>query len=72
LLQLDPPNPAEVHFKLARLLYRTGEPSARRHVLRALEEAPRYRAALGLLLEMENERTQPPAGASADNAATRP
>jgi tetratricopeptide (TPR) repeat protein len=52
LLELDPPNPAEVHFQLACQLRAVGDPAARRHVLRALEEAPRYRAALRLLLEL--------------------
>jgi len=58
LLQLDPPDPAEVHFRTARLL--AGEEDtapARRHVLQALEEAPRYREALRLLLQLQ----QPPA-----------
>lgn len=52
LLQLDPPNPAEVHFHLARLLHRSGDAGARRHVLEALTDAPRHRAALQLLLEI--------------------
>jgi len=52
LLQLDPPNPAEVHFQLASVLYELGDPEARRQVLQALEEAPRYREALQLLLKM--------------------
>lgn len=52
LLQLDPANPAAVHFELARLLHRGGDPAARREVLLALEEAPRHRAALNLLLEL--------------------
>lgn len=55
LLELDPPDPAEVHFRLAQLLHRLGDPEARRHVLEALEEAPRYRAALQLLLEINRE-----------------
>ena len=54
LLELDPPDPAEVHFHLAQLLHRVGDPAARRHVLQALEEAPRYRAALRLLLEINS------------------
>jgi tetratricopeptide (TPR) repeat protein len=53
LLELNPPDPAQVHFDVARLLHRTGDPEAKRHVLRALEEAPRYRAALRLLLEID-------------------
>lgn len=52
LLKLDPANPAEVHFELARLLRRRSDPEARIQVLRALEEAPRHRAALNLLLEL--------------------
>src|SRR5439155_4423543 len=30
LLELDPPDPAEVHFRLARLLHQRGDPAARR------------------------------------------
>jgi tetratricopeptide (TPR) repeat protein len=61
LLQLDPPNPAEVHYELARALHKMGDPAARRQVLEALEEAPRYRAALALLLEINDSaaRTKP-------------
>ncbi|HKX60733.1 MAG TPA: tetratricopeptide repeat protein, partial [Verrucomicrobiae bacterium] len=51
LLRLDPPDPAGTHFKLARLLHEKGEPSAKRHLLQALEEAPRYREAHKLLLK---------------------
>ncbi|MDB6067510.1 MAG: hypothetical protein JWR26_3718 [Pedosphaera sp.] len=55
LLLLDPPDPAEVHFHLARLLHQKGDESAaKRHVLQALEEAPRFRDAQRLLLEIEN------------------
>ena len=55
LLLLDPPDPAEVHYQVARLLHARGgsEAEARRHVLQALEDAPRYRAAQRLLLEIE-------------------
>ncbi|MBI5767549.1 MAG: tetratricopeptide repeat protein [Verrucomicrobia bacterium] len=53
LIRLDPPDPAEAHFQLARLLKEQGHfAEARRHVLLALEEAPRYRDALRLLLEL--------------------
>jgi uncharacterized protein HemY len=51
-LLLDPANPGEVHFQLAQLLRRTGDPAARQEVLYALEEAPRNRAALNLLREV--------------------
>jgi tetratricopeptide (TPR) repeat protein len=52
LLRLDPPDPAGAHFQLARLLHESRDPAARRHLLQALEEAPRFRAAHRLLLEM--------------------
>jgi tetratricopeptide (TPR) repeat protein len=55
LLLLDPADPAEVHFQLARLLHLRGnaEPEAKRHVLEALEDAPRFRQAQLLLLQIE-------------------
>jgi tetratricopeptide (TPR) repeat protein len=52
LLQLDPPNPAQVHFELAKALHSVGDPGATRQVLQALEEAPRYRQALELLVQI--------------------
>ena len=52
-LELEPLDPADVHFRLAELLHRSGDPEARLHLLQALEEAPRHRAALRLLLEIE-------------------
>ncbi|MFP6762804.1 MAG: tetratricopeptide repeat protein [Planctomycetaceae bacterium] len=67
LTVLEPDDPADVHFRLASALYargRNGE--ARRQVLMALEEAPRYRAAHRLLLkivgtdEAEGQRTADP------------
>ena len=55
LLLLDPDDPAEVHYQLARLLHARGnaEAEAKRHVLQALEEAPRFREAQRLLLQLE-------------------
>jgi tetratricopeptide (TPR) repeat protein len=58
LLELDPPDLAETHFRLAQLLHQAGDPTARRHVLQALEEAPRYPAALQLLLQINNQSPQ--------------
>ncbi len=66
LLQLDPPDPAEANYRLARLLHGVGDPAARQHVLQALEEALRYREALRLLLEMSKQET---ASASAGTPA---
>jgi tetratricopeptide (TPR) repeat protein len=53
LLQLEPFDTAELHYRLAtnyRDLKKLAE--AKRHVLLALEETPRYRAAQKLLLEL--------------------
>jgi tetratricopeptide (TPR) repeat protein len=58
LLLLDPPDPADVHFRLARLLRKAGNPEAKRHVLQALEEAPRFRDAHLLLLEIADASKQ--------------
>ena len=53
LLVLQPLDKAEIHFRLARLLRDEGEQDqAKRHVLEALEQAPRYLAAHQLLLEI--------------------
>ncbi|MEW6159881.1 MAG: tetratricopeptide repeat protein, partial [Verrucomicrobiota bacterium] len=50
LLKLDPADPAEIHYRLANLLQKSDVPAAKRHVLQALEEAPRFRKAHELLL----------------------
>jgi tetratricopeptide (TPR) repeat protein len=62
LLELDPADPAEIHFKLARLFFRDNSPEARRHVLQALEDAPRYQAALALLRTINAEAPPPRVG----------
>ena len=59
LLEMDPLDPAATHFQLARLLHQQGNSaSARRHVLMALEEAPRFREAHRLLLEIGEPATK--------------
>lgn len=62
LLILDPPDPVEIHYRLASLLHERGdsENEARRHVLQSLEDAPRFRDAQRLLLEIA-AKTPPPA-----------
>jgi len=54
MLKLDPADPPEIHFRLARLLHAKRDPGAKREVLLAIEEAPRFRAALALLDEIVN------------------
>lgn len=52
LLRLNPPDPTGVHFDLATLMADKAPDAAREHVLQALEEAPRFRAAQQLLLKL--------------------
>ena len=53
LALLDDTDPAGLHYRLASLLHREGRiDEARLEVLKALEEAPRYRDAHRLLLEI--------------------
>lgn len=60
LLLLDPDDPADIHFRLAKSLHAQGRMvDAKRQTLMALEEAPRYRDAHRLLLKLVKE-TQPP------------
>ncbi len=74
LLRMDPQNPAETHFRLSRLLQKEGDlKSARRHVLMALEEAPRFREAHRALLEIIDQMPPDQAdGESTDSAAPQP
>ncbi|MDF1826321.1 MAG: peptidase MA family metallohydrolase [Verrucomicrobiales bacterium] len=51
-LLLDPANPSEIRFRLAGLLKKGNEPVAKRHLLDALADSPRYLEAHALLLEI--------------------
>ena len=67
LLLLDPLDRADHHYRLARLLAQEKQlPEARQEVLRALEEAPRFRDAHRLLLEIVER------GGTAAGPATSP
>ncbi|MCA8991127.1 MAG: tetratricopeptide repeat protein [Planctomycetaceae bacterium] len=53
LLALDPEDPAELHYQLAKQMAHQGQKeTAKRQVLMALEYAPRFGDALNLLLEL--------------------
>jgi tetratricopeptide (TPR) repeat protein len=57
IVALDPPDPADAYYRLARAELTAGDrDAARRSVLRALELAPAYDAALELLLELRGGR----------------
>jgi len=61
LLQLAPQDPAAAYYQLALASQQLGDDvAAKRYVLRALEETPRYRAAQRLLLQLVNEPTEAP------------
>lgn len=68
LLMLDPLDRAEQHFRLSRLLFEEKRlPEARREVVLALEEAPRYRDAHKLLVKIVEADKSP-----TTRPATRP
>jgi len=52
LLLLEPSDPVDVNYRLGRLLQHRNPSEAKRHVLTALAEAPRFRQAHRLLLEI--------------------
>lgn len=56
LLGLGTENTAVINYKLATLKHQLGQPDAKRHVLLALEEAPRFRDALRLLIEIRRSQ----------------
>jgi tetratricopeptide (TPR) repeat protein len=55
LLLLDPADPVDVHYRLAQLLRQRDPAGAKRHVLEALADAPRFRRGHKLLLEILNQ-----------------
>jgi len=59
LLRLDPADPVEVNFRLARLFQDQDPVMAKRHLLEALADAPRFRAAHELLLKMRDKNSAP-------------
>ncbi|HYO24830.1 MAG TPA: tetratricopeptide repeat protein [Lacipirellulaceae bacterium] len=64
LLSFDTSDPVDAHYQLARLLHKQGDAhAARRQVLMALEDAPRFLDAHRLLLELS------PGGAAAPGDA---
>lgn len=70
---LDDTDPAEVHYRLAKLLSQAGKKDeARREVLKSLEEAPRFLESHQLLLELVGPETvkSPASGTSRPLGAT--
>ncbi|MCA9149284.1 MAG: tetratricopeptide repeat protein, partial [Planctomycetales bacterium] len=68
LLQMEPADVAAAHFRLASAyLQSDNQPLAKRHVLMALEEAPRYRDAQRLLLKLLDAPSAAPPDDPSDN-----
>jgi tetratricopeptide (TPR) repeat protein len=69
LSMMNPVDVADVHYRLAAALHRTGETNeARQQVLLALSQAPRYRDAHRLLLEIvDSKKTSQPASSKSDD-----
>src|SRR5262249_13534675 len=74
LALLDETDPAETHFRLAKLLGEAGrKDEARREVLKSLEEAPRFLDAHRLLLDLTQSRPETtPEKPSSDHANKAP
>ncbi len=71
LAEMDPIDPADLHFRMARSLSQMGKrEEARRQVLMALEDAPRFRAAHELLLELVDDTAKSPEAENADKQVT--
>ncbi len=69
LVELDPIDPAGVYYRLAAAEHQLKQTeAAKRHVLMALEEAPRYRAALELLLSINGKSDAANEAASAESS----
>jgi len=54
LLALEPRDATRLHYELAVILQESDPKAARRHVLQALEDNPRFKLALDLLVSMKN------------------
>ncbi|MEC8473765.1 MAG: hypothetical protein VXZ38_03860, partial [Planctomycetota bacterium] len=68
LIALSPVDPASIHYQLARAYQTSGQlEKAKEHALRTLAEAPRYREAHQLLLEIIDRLPSEPAGESVDS-----
>jgi len=57
LLLLDPADPVDIHYRLAKLLQPRDSAAAKRHVLEALADAPRFREGHRLLLALPESET---------------
>ena len=73
LLLLDPADPADINYRLARLLADQEPVTAKRYVLEALADAPRFRQAHRLLLKLiKDSQPDKPEYKSTSNEESEP
>jgi tetratricopeptide (TPR) repeat protein len=72
LLLLDPADPADIYYRLGRLMQDKDPAAAKRYVLLALAEAPRFRQAHRLLLKLISSATFPQSGVPAESRKATP
>nr|WP_246462448.1 peptidase MA family metallohydrolase [Pelagicoccus albus] len=60
LIALDPPDSPALHYQLAEILQDSDPTQAKRHVLMALQDAPRFQKAYHLLNELQAAAPAPP------------
>ena len=68
LLLMEPSDPVDINYRLGRLLRQKDPAEAKRHVLMALAEAPRFRQAHRLLLKIVNDTQKPSESTSNDKS----
>ena len=62
LLLLDPSDPADINYRLAKLFHDQDPGTAKRYVLEALADAPRFRQAHRLLLKIISDNRSDSSG----------
>jgi len=72
LLELQQQDLASLHYRVAKLMQPTDTAGARRQVLQALEEAPRFRDAYTLLAALPSSDISAPATPTADKTTASP
>jgi tetratricopeptide (TPR) repeat protein len=72
LVQLDPADPVDAHYRLGRLLVENDPQAAKRHILIALADAPRFREGYRLLLKIEEKANQLSGSAGSSGGSQTP
>ena len=70
VLLLDPADPADINYRLARLLQDSDTSTAKRHILESLADAPRFRQGHRLLLKIIEAEAKPSTSAPTGESTT--